>query len=445
MEFNILNLRNEENELIVTSKLFHKYYSYYNSKIKYQNQMATLSFYLILGCIAMKKGIFLNKTNEKLDLRTSIIWFSPSGTGKGMTLDLVHKILTQLNIQNTPISEPTPEAMVGSFDDITHERNIIKGYDITNPKYKNPKIEGYFEKNYFISLDEAQWLFDGNKSSEKILKYLRKVGDTYGSTSNLITSDTLKSITQNGLKYHSYSSFITACYLLDSLKLIILKNGIFQRVSTVFSLLDTNQIVDIIKNDNVLNEERQKKIAQQFIELVELFKLKLNSNVKEVRIIDTEVNKFFVEIFERFIRKIDDEILINQQEIRDFFIRSKNIILKYAGLNAFLNEREIINKDDIIMAVEIVFNNLETIIKFLITHSKEREIEILKLMRIILNPDEKYTKTQLRDKLCKSARWDGIAGMTKTLDIINQMEDYFIISKDPNTPTGILYKLKNIK
>ena len=445
---NYLDLTNAEHQPIMIAPLFRKYYNYFNSIIIHQEHVGTLSFFQILGCIAQTKGIKLKMKSEDYDLRTSMIWFSPSGTGKGLTINLIHEFLDRIGIKNKNIkNQVTSQALVGSFDDSTHERNMLKGYSPENPKWRNPKITGIMEENLYVSFDEVQWMFETTKGDD-CLTILRMVADNYGTKSNLISSDTLKAIVQQGLEYHSPVTFLTSSYFVPKVKSIITQNGIFQRVATHFSNLTQEQLDEIIEFNNLYDEKERKGLDRRKGEIIELLKQKLNSPITEIRYNSKEVAKFFNEHYKQYLSSLRDKHSISQEELKDYFVRGRNMVLKYAGLNAFLHDRSEITEEDIILGVQIVYTNLDTIYQYILTNAiNEKEETIIKIIRLIINPNKWYSKTELRDELCKSRRWqDGrFGGKVKTSKLLNDISDYFIIEKNRNNPNELLHKLKYIK
>jgi len=432
---------------IFTNPILNKYMRYYNKQILNQHHMSILSFFQMCGCIAMFNNIMIRFGREKFDLRLPMIWFSDSSSGKGMTIGIQNEFLKELNINCQNVKNPSPERLVGSFNETIQKRNLEKNIKKDNPKYVSPEIPGLLKNNFLLFFDEVDWLFEEkNLKSQLILRTLRFASDKYASEGNWISAETLKSaIEKSNTGFFSPSTFTLTSYPLKKASEQLSNNGIFQRCITVFIRQTNEQIEEALKYI----------IPPDVVVTLDNLKLDITNKLKElkqknIKMSIKNIDDFneFIKLFIRRMRMMLKDAGIENKKLRSFFMRGRNNAIKIAGINAFISKRDYIIKEDLLTGLELTLQSLETVKNEIIEHTKKTTTkEMYGIIRYVFDKETWYSKTQICEmlpKYGKSIGWD--LGINKTFEMFDDLKIFFMEKEDyiKNTKKVKLYKLKRM-
>ncbi len=214
--------------------------------VKQQRHYSLLMLVRGISCLMMRYNRMIETPTEQLDPRISMIYFSDSGSGKGLGSSFYSEVFGQhgVGLKIRMLRKPTPEKLVGSFNEKINERNIMKSYSSDNEKWRDPIIHGFLETCEDIIFDESHMFFNTQDYGEEILRIARLALDTYQSPNNYMTSETLKNSFDYG--YYTKCNVCFLSYHIENISKQILSNGIFQRTNSMFYHLGRKEMEDIL-------------------------------------------------------------------------------------------------------------------------------------------------------------------------------------------------------
>lgn len=357
----------------------------WEDKILHQPHYALVMFLRGMSTLLMKHKISILLPDGRLiDPRVPLIYFSPSGSGKGMGAEFYNDIFgDSLGLNITVLKRPTVERLIGSVDSSIIKENRKKG---TNKDYHIP---GYLELYDDIIFDEAQTLFGKGLYGEEMLRVSRMAMDNYGSKTNKMRSETLKNYVIGEEESEGYSCACNFCFLSTHIKDIneqLLSNGIFQRAICFFYDMTRPQMNDIIAHSITSkgSESRKKKLVKElkgintFIETQ--FKpddqptIPIKIKSREVKIIsDILLNKL------NLVYEGSEDVAPNYdlaQLLRCFFPRLKLNFIKLAVGIAISKKKVTIEESDVIdasMIIDLTLNSIENLFKSTYLEQKEKD------------------------------------------------------------------------
>jgi len=323
---------------IFTHKRIHRWMNTWELTIKDQKQYGLALLLRGISCLLMKQRIMITVDGEQIDPRIPLVFFSPSGTGKGMGVGFYMGIFKELDLKITTLAKPTPEKLIGSFNDNIHNENKKRGLKIGDEKYRSPIIHGYFELYDDIIFDEAEPFFSKTEYGEDVLRKCRMVLDTYGSPNNLLKSETLKN--QTGYEYHSKANIMFSSYHIESISKQILHNGIFQRCLCLFFHSSIDGIDNLIGRKTATPEtvEQNKKTLVTELKKVKKFVDNLEQNI----IINNEAMDYLVKNLQDKVKQLFEYGEDIGKTMQTFMPRLKILIIKIATSLAVIKEKKII-------------------------------------------------------------------------------------------------------
>jgi len=318
--------------------------STWNMGIKHQRHYGIAMLVRGISCMLMKNKIMIQTKTGQLDPRIPIIYFSDSGSGKGMGQNFYQAIFKNVGLQISSLAKPTPEKLIGSYDDQLDKENRKKGLTSRDEKYRDPVLHGFFETEDDIIFDEAECFFDGKDYGNDVLRKSRMALDKYGSPNNYLKSETLKN--RGGYSYPCKCNVIFLSYHVPKISTQIISNGIFQRALCFFYRLGQEQMQDILLNptndlQHIIDTNKQRIVAQ--LKEVETHIQNMTTNLTLSDSADAYIQKIMLNELKE-IYKQDDEI---GQMIQSFLPRLKDTTIKMAGALAILKKKSIIDKIDI--------------------------------------------------------------------------------------------------
>lgn len=294
--------------------------------IKYQIHYGLILFSRGISCLAMKNKIFIQTKTGTIDPRIPLIYFSDSGSGKGMGANFYQRIFSKVGLKILSLSKPTPERLIGSVNDTIDKENRKKGYTPSDEKYRDPIIHGYFETYDDLIFDEAEPLFSANEYGIDILRKCRMALDSYGSPNNRLKSETLKN--QLDYSYPCSCNIMFLSYHTDNLSKTIVSNGIFQRSVNFFYRLGQEEMAEILStptsNLYPIMQQNEKKLIKELQEISNFIQ-SLNKHIT----ISEEAEKRLEKAIKHELEELHlDEDLAKL--IQSFLPRIKELVIKDA-------------------------------------------------------------------------------------------------------------------
>lgn len=363
------HFQNEED--LFTNQILSLYVDTFSMTIKNQIQYALLTCLMGVNLMATRNNLQIQTQkggSNTEDARIPIIYFSDSGTGKGMGINFFFDIFGDRGVGLRIISpsQPTPEKLVGSFDEEQHKRNLRAGVNEDSPeeekikkKYLNPVIPGYLESYDLVIMDECEPYF--RDKDGKILRMVRRALDTYGSMNNYLQSETLKNRVNYG--YFCKCNIVMLSYYITGIEEKIVTNGIFQRTVCYLSKYTEKEKEGFLKFNNINIDEHMQRKRQLITELQKIEKY-INSLTAPITMLaeaEQEICRFITMKFQQEHER-NDEV---GNLVDSFLVRMFPLITKLSCAFALLDVRNVITIRDVRQATELAsdaFNSVKVVI-----------------------------------------------------------------------------------
>lgn len=318
--------------------------------IKNQDHYGLILLLRGISCMAMKNKIFLETKTGTIDPRIPLIYFSDSGSGKGMGASFYQRTFSKTGLKIVSLAKPTPEKLIGSFDDAIDKENRKKGYTPSDEKYRDPVIHGYFEIYDDILFDEAEPLFDTKEYGSDILRKCRMALDKYGSPNNYLKSETLKN--RSSYTYPCGCNIMFLSYHTDNLSKSIVANGIFQRSVCFFYRLGREEMERILSmsTSNLLPimEQNEQKVIKELKEIMKFIE-SLNQHIK----ISEEAEQRLEKALKHELKVLHEDEDLGKL-LQSFLPRIKEITMRIAMTLCLIKKKTTISKMDMEEAVTII-------------------------------------------------------------------------------------------
>lgn len=360
-----LEWENWQEHNIFSHPLIKKWMFTWELQIKHQPHYALIMLVRGVSNLLMKNRKMIQTNIGKIDPRTALIYFSCSGSGKGLGMNFYQSIFSKTGLNIKSVGAPTPEKLIGSFDENIDAKNKQKGWTIGNAGYRDPVLHGYLELFDDIIFDEAEVFFNGKEYGDKILRTTRMALDPYGSQNNELQSETLKN--RDGYKYFCSCNVMFLSYHINNISKQILSNGIFQRPTCFFYRISKEQMEDILTISSIDLSSQLKTKKQELVNDLNELNRFIESNENNITI-SKEANDYITQNIQKKLKDIyeDDDA---GKLMQSFLPRQRENILKVAGALATIKKRTEIIKDDahesIMLVIELGLGSLEQeLIKF---------------------------------------------------------------------------------
>lgn len=323
----------------------------WNMGIKQQRHYGLALLIKGISTLLMKNKIMIETKTGTLDPRIPIIYFSDSGSGKGMGADFYQSIFKTTKLNISSIAKPTPEKLIGSFDDVIDKENKKKGYTPQDEKYRDPVIHGFLETEDDIIFDEAETFFDGKEYGNDILRKTRMALDKYGTSNNKLKSETLKN--RSGYSYPCSCNVMFLSYHIERVSKQILANGIFQRALCFFYRLSETEMRDILLNptNNLTHiiEQNKTKLTRHIKEIQKHIE-ELQENIKLTDKADQKLQETMQQEL-KYLYSEDEEL---GKLMQSFLPRIRDTTIKVAVALAIMKKKKIVEEIEIEEAKTLV-------------------------------------------------------------------------------------------
>jgi hypothetical protein len=239
---------------------------------------------VILGQMLKYKRIYV--LGNYIDLRTSLFYFAPSGTGKSMGTGFVQEICEKINMEFGSLDISSDAGLIGSpevleervnqeeldnFSDEEIQKMLREGNLVKRGKFYFMKIasktSAALDGEGIVHYDEGEVFLKEHTHSESILFIAQKVLNPIGHTSNTV----VKALRDGKIECISHKSFLMTSYMVDNVAQTIFDKGFFQRLLVYVKDVTENER---LKVSNIRMESLGKKTEKQLDidELVTRFK-----------------------------------------------------------------------------------------------------------------------------------------------------------------------------
>jgi predicted transcriptional regulator len=355
----------------------------WNAKIEAQPVWRDLAFYNLLGTVI----------DERIDdYRMHIIFSSYSSTGKDEGLNIIQKILDDLDYQTGRPASVTDRTLVGAMNQDKAKYNINHNLTEENQvngkhEYKDPKEYGDLKFKNWLAFGESESVFKPSSHNRLIQIILRQAMDKSRQVERGVGGETIKISTN--------TSFILVTYVMDDIVYKILNNGLFQRAiyyNKDLTQEEHDKIRTHINKSRFNNDIRKRFPEAQYFKAIEdrlrFMKMWYNENkndIKYVDLADEYINKLWVSLEQEYkaLPDVDRAIL-------DSIIRRGSINLyKLCMLTAIWKMKTTITHEDITECfnlLRICINSVkELVLKF------NKDSKQVAVILYLLKDGPKYT------------------------------------------------------
>lgn len=365
----------------------------WNHRIAKQPVWKDLCFYNMLGTV-------IDETVE--DYRVHVIFSSFSGTGKDEGLNLVKEILDKLDIRTDKPASITDRTLLGAINPTAIEMNTKYGLDEATPesgkhKYRDPVEKGLLAKTKWLAFGESESVFKPSAFNRQIQLILRQAMDKARFVE--------KGVGGYMIKLNTNTTFAFVTYNMNDTIYKLLNNGLFQRALYYNKEITDEEhkaIVEHISNrrfNSSINENfDERKYLTLLVEKLKHLQTWYQENKSFKLFSDSE--KYVKHLWAEYAKQYDILVYADKQIMDSIIRRAGNNLYKLAVLNAAADKRNVINKEDITKAYELVTICTDSIRLMIVGQNKIKKIIIGALM--ILKSGEKTIMNihqELDDKL----------------------------------------------
>lgn len=356
-------------------KLFVEEYSFMN------HMYGLLSLFVVLG--QKLKQVYYIQGSRFIDLRTHLLLFQPTGSGKGSGYSFFIKLCKELGLQVGEITEITSAGLIGTYDYYDED---AKKWHIT---------EGTLVNTDIVAMEEAEPLFIGKSDSytKNNMTYIQQALNPLWDASIALN----KKLGGASINVRPHASFCLMSYLPECIYEVIVERGFIQRF-TVFNnivplderQLQINYAIEKMKREceeNWMALYRKKK--ESFDSIVHEFQLRedfYGTNPRPIKI-KKETFDTAHSVETRCVSYMQNASPFAQEMLEHSLFRLLEQILRYAGLYSILDFKEEVEPVDVKKAYSNVIkpywlNYIQFVESLIEPHSEKRHIYYSKLNQI---------------------------------------------------------------
>jgi len=301
-----------------------EYIRLFTTEYSFKNyDYARLSFHVILG--QLLKNIYFRQGSRYIDIRTHLLLFQPSGTGKGAGFHFIVNICKQLGFQVSSFTESTSAGLVGTYDHFDERLNkwIMK--------------EGELLSADIIAMEEASSLFDHqNKYNDMNLTYMQQAMNPLFDESCRIG----KVLGGGKITKKPHASFLLMSYVPQNVYEILVSRGFLQRMTILWRAIGKEErfnvmdyAIEKMKHDNQkswvqLWKEKKDKF-ENIITKFQVLKDYYGDEIREIRITNEalDVAGYYIK---SLFNTIHTPVPIVKEKLEEFIHRTFELLLKYA-------------------------------------------------------------------------------------------------------------------
>lgn len=346
----------------------------WNSKIAEQDMWRDLAFYNMLGTVV----------DERVeDFRVHVIFSSDPGSGKDEGLNIIERVLNDLQIETSRPSSVTDRTLIGAVNQKAVEFNTMYGLSPENPisangkkEYKEPKEVGLLATKQWMAFGESESVFKPGAHNRLIQSIFRQAMDK--------SRRVEKGVSGEEIKVSTNISFALVTYAMDDIIYKILNNGLFQRSIYLNKSLTEEEDQKIL--DHIIRAKFNNEVRREFPE-DEYFNL-LKERLMKARLWYDE-NKNDIKYFEMsqaYVTKLWSDYKASYEALpgSDKFIL--NSIRRRAAINldkllfltAVWKQKTVLQKEDIDECFGLLTKCIDSIKDLVLRFNKEsKEIAVL--------------------------------------------------------------------
>ena len=367
------------------TKLKNKWIKIWKKGLVGQEDSSNIIFYNFVGTILDKINVGVDPKYEELeDIRLHTMIISRTTTGKDEMYIIIDSLFNQLNegvggieIKHEKSNDCTDAALIGSVDELKFNFNKKKGLVEGMEGYMPPIKYGLWHKiNHFTST-EASDFFNSGKHNEKLHKHTceltdrkREVRKDLGQQHNIAGKCDVSLLLTvqpgkiKGINELIYSGFFGRFMINHKYMSRNFHNAIMNKsIENTFSSSKPNPFYTNLRDDSDIKE-----FISGMKDIISFYK----SNIKNIKI--HPVTEMYVKQKIKEVENTYSNLLVIDIELLDDYLRrTPNYVKRIARINAVVNKRNVILREDIDEAVILLKNTIESIKYFIINTSMDEK------------------------------------------------------------------------
>jgi len=377
-------------EILSCKELFKNVWN--NKPIIAQPVWRNLCFYNMLGTMLDER---------KDDLRIHIIFTSQTSSGKDEGVDLLKRILDDLDFKTSTPAEITDRTLVGGVNNMIKEVNSKFGLTEENQengkrKYRNPVEKGQLAHCNWMAIPEAEFVFKPGPHNRMLQTILRQAMDKKRTIE--------KGVAGEMIDIQTNTSFVITTFPIEDAMSKILHNGLFQRClyyNKIMTEEDRNEIDKGLRSYKFNKNLRENYNLNKWVGLLE-------QKLKQIKGW-YELNKDKLILYDGIDKYIEDKVIDYKntyQELSDaekslldaIITRGHNTIEKLIYLNAIYKMSNNITSDDVDETFDLI-NSCFDSIRLLISSTSNIEKRLAVFLNLL--NDGKRSTMEMHDLLKK--------------------------------------------
>ena len=380
---------------------------YFKLTVYKNDHLITPMFHCFLGVYLTSRYRLLMGGQYKT-LRINPFLVQESGSGKSEAMKTTHFLLKKLGFDSYYTLKTTDASLTGSID-------LVKG--------KPQKFDGLLKTKDCIFWDEGSILLRGGAYSETLCDIMQMATDNPGFIA--------RSLKMGTIEFQTETTICAGSYFEENIEKSILRRGILQRLFVIFKNVQSEEILDYIKNKASLvkvNYNEREALTNEIKKILPYNAYMKGKNEKKTIYIDPiAYEKICNEMYNYFTDKMEIFKDEKQTIFNTFISRNDNVVI-IAAHKAILEGKEKIDYGDFLYGFSLYKEHLKNVNQILLKKGKvimsvsDKRKEFVK--NVIKNNVEKWSVYKLRDYLVENPNWD--LGKLNTYKLINDMikEEY---------------------
>jgi hypothetical protein len=349
----------------------------WDAKIAAQPVWRELCFYNLIGTIVDER---------EDDYRVHVIFSSPPGSGKDEGLNLMQKVLDDLELDTVRPSSATDKTLVGGLNQEAINYNTKWGLDSSaddteKKQFRREIEEGWLKHVHWMAFGESETIFKPGAFNRQVHIILRQAMDKARRIE--------KGVGARRITINTNTSFILTTYSMDDTIYKLLHNGLFQRAlyyDKSLSKEEHNTIQQKIcdYNYNPAIKEYYDEKAYHDLLLKSLKDMKSwyaenKSNITYFKDCNMYISHLWTELEKSYEFLPDADRSILDSIVR----RSNNNLNKLLILHAVWNKKKMIEKRDVDECFNLIKICVESIKKLILKQdgAKKKRLVALDILK----------------------------------------------------------------
>jgi len=400
-------------------RLWKSYVDYY---VVGNPELKQMFFWVFLSIVLTAKKCGYIESSDKKSLRLHIFILQDSGTGKSQIMKALHNLLLYCGVRSRWTIKDNEACLTGTVYLSNPKYNIKGEGKQTTQMSREIKVKhGLLKELQAICWDEGSVLLKQSAYMDILTDIFQGVMDEPGRVS--------KGMRLGLVEYPTDVTVVAGSYMFPEFKDTLVSKGFLQRMYLSFKEFTEKEKRDIRIGIGMLKLRRDKKRARMLKEAIRIVLDRLPCD-EILEFNPDAVRKFNADLEETYKHYIEHQFAYEKQRVLEtFFNRLHVMIDKIATIKAIMDERTIVEYEDLqyalskckwhIESLQKIFDYLDQGKTSSVQDKREREI-IMLLKRLGGEASQAEILEKLKDEKILD-KWD--LGFNRSIDLLNKMID----------------------